>query len=68
MMSPVTTVLELNPRRVRNIFICSDVVFWASSKMMNESFNVRPRMNARGAISMSPRSTSLFAFSVSIMS
>ena len=25
--SPVTTALEPNPMRVRNIFICSDVVF-----------------------------------------
>lgn len=27
-MSPVTTILELKPRRVKNIFICSGVVFW----------------------------------------
>ena len=33
-----------NPSRVRNIFICSAVVFCASSGMMNASFNVRPRM------------------------
>src|ERR687892_21399 len=39
-MSPVTTALELNPNRVRNIFICSGVVFWASSSTMNESFRV----------------------------
>ena len=30
--------------RVRNIFICSDVVFWASSRMIKESFKVLPRM------------------------
>ena len=35
-----------NPSRVRNIFICSDVVFCASSRMTNASFKVRPRMNA----------------------
>ena len=38
--SPVTTAFEPNPRRVRNIFICSAVVFWASSRMMNESLSV----------------------------
>ena len=38
--SPVTTHLEPNPSRVRNIFICSAVVFWASSRMMNESLRV----------------------------
>jgi len=36
--------LEENPRRVRNIFICEWVVFWASSRTTNESFNVLPRM------------------------
>ena len=39
-ISPVTTALELNPNRVRNIFICSGVVFCASSSTMNESFSV----------------------------
>ena len=43
-MSPVTTIVDPNPRRVRNIFICSAVVFCASSRMMNESLRVRPRM------------------------
>jgi len=43
-ISPVTTMSEPKPRRVRNILICSGVVFWASSKMMKESFSVRPRM------------------------
>ena len=38
--------------RVRNIFICSEVVFCASSRMMKASFRVRPRMNAIGATSM----------------
>ena len=57
-MSPVTTALDPKPRRVRNIFICSDVVFCASSRMTNESFSVRPRMNASGAISTLPRSSS----------
>ena len=42
--------------RVRNIFICSGVVFCASSRMMNELFSVRPRMKASGAISITPRS------------
>ena len=40
--SPVTTIFEPNPSRVKNICICSGVVFWASSRMMNESFSVRP--------------------------
>ncbi len=33
--SPVITALEPKPIRVRNIFICSIVVFWLSSRMMN---------------------------------
>ena len=43
-MSPVTTAREPKPIRVRNIFICSGVVFCASSRMMNAVFSVRPRM------------------------
>ena len=43
-MSPVTTMVDPNPNRVRNIFICSADVFWASSKMTKASFKVRPRM------------------------
>ena len=43
-ISPVMTILEPKPRRVRNIFICSREVFWASSRMMKESSRVRPRM------------------------
>ena len=67
-MSPVTTAFDPNPRRVRNIFICSDVVFCASSRMTKASLSVRPRMNAIGATSIVPRSSSRVAFSVSIMS
>ncbi len=55
-MSPVTTIFEPNPMRVRNIFICSGVVFWASSRMMNASSSVRPLMYASGATSITPRS------------
>ena len=55
-MSPVTTIFEPKPSRVRNIFICSGLVFCASSRITNESFSVRPRMNASGATSMIPRS------------
>ena len=55
-MSPVTTIFEPKPSRVRNICICSGVVFCASSRMMKESFSVRPRMNASGATSIVPRS------------
>src|ERR671919_236406 len=52
--SPVTTTLDPKPSRVRNICICSGVVFCASSRMMNESLRVRPRMKARGATSIVP--------------
>ena len=51
-MSPVITAFELKPSRVTNIFICSEVVFCASSMMTKESFSVRPRMKAMGAISI----------------
>jgi len=36
--------LEPTPIRVRNIFICSGVVFCASSRMIKESSSVRPRI------------------------
>jgi hypothetical protein len=36
--------LRPKPSRVRNIFICSAVVFCASSRMTNASLSVRPRM------------------------
>jgi len=62
-MSPLTTAFELKPIRVRNIFICSGVVFCASSRMMKLSFNVRPRMKAMGATSMIPRSIIRLTFS-----
>ena len=54
--SPVTTTFDPNPSRVRNICICSGLVFCASSRMMKESLSVRPRMNASGATSIVPRS------------
>ena len=66
--SPVTTTLEPKPRRVRNICICSGLVFCASSRMMKESFSVRPRMNASGATSIVPRSMYAFRRSGSSMS
>jgi hypothetical protein len=59
--SPVTTHFDPKPMRVRNIFICSGVVFCASSRMMNELLSVRPRMKASGATSMVPRSKSRWA-------
>ena len=43
-----------SPSRVRNIFICIDVVFCASSRITTAFDSVRPRMNASGAISISP--------------
>ena len=61
--SPVTTALEPKPIRVRNIFICSMVVFCASSRMTNASLRVRPRMKASGAISMTLRSISFATLS-----
>jgi len=67
-MSPVTTIVEPKPRRVRNIFICSRVVFCASSRMMNASLRVLPRMYASGATSMVPASMSLGIDSGSTMS
>ena len=66
--SPVTTTFDPNPRRVRNICICSGEVFCASSRMMKLSFNVRPRMNASGATSIVPRSMYVFSRSGSIVS
>src|SRR3954451_7322700 len=67
-MSPVTTIFEPKPSRVRNISICSGVVFCASSRMMNESLSVRPRMKASGATSIVPRSISRATTSASSMS
>jgi hypothetical protein len=66
--SPVTTIREPKPSRVRNIFICSGVVFCASSRITKESLSVRPRMNASGAISITPRSMCWETFSGSSMS
>src|SRR6476659_6048962 len=66
-MSPVMTIFELKPRRVRNIFICSGLVFCASSRITNESFRVRPRMKASGATSMTLRSRWVATFSGAIM-
>ena len=66
--SPVTTILEPKPSRVRNIFICSGEVFCASSRMMNESLSERPRMNASGATSMVPAASSFGIDSGSTMS
>ena len=48
-----------SPSRVRNIFICIEVVFCASSRMMTALVSVRPRMKASGAISISPACSAL---------
>ena len=61
-MSPLTTILELKPWRVSTIFICSGVLFCASSRMMKLSLSVRPRMKAMGATSMALRSSSFSTF------
>jgi len=50
--SPVMIALALAPIRVRNIFNCRSVAFWASSKIINALSSVRPRMYASGAISI----------------
>ena len=62
-MSPVTTTFEPKPTRVSTIFICSVVVFWASSMITNASERVRPRMKAMGATSIWLRSKSRSTFS-----
>ena len=49
-VSPVIIILVFMPIRVRNIFICAEVVFCASSRITTASFSVRPRMKAKGAI------------------
>ena len=51
--SPVTIMRLFSPRRVKNIFICIEVVFCASSRMTQAFDSVRPRMKASGAISIS---------------
>jgi len=66
--SPVITTLEFEPKRVRNIFICVTVVFWASSKITKLSSSVRPRMNASGATSITPRWISAMARGAGSMS
>ena len=50
------TALEPTPKRVSSIFICSGVVFCASSKITKEWFKVLPRMKAKGATSKAWRS------------
>ena len=52
--SPVTIMREFSPSRVKNIFICMEVVFCASSSSTMALVSVRPRMKASGAISMMP--------------
>ncbi len=54
--------------RVRNIFICSRLVFWASSRIIKLSSRVRPRMYARGATSIFPRSRYFWYVSAPSMS
>ena len=48
------TMREPSPSRVRNIFICTGVVFCASSRITKACARVRPRMKAIGATSISP--------------
>ena len=66
--SPVTTTFVPKPMRVRNIFICSGVVFCASSRMTKLPLSVRPRMKASGATSIVPRSSRRWVPSGSSMS
>ena len=57
-----------SPRRVNNIFICTGVVFWASSRMTKALESVRPRMKASGATSISPLDSRLMTCSAGSMS
>ncbi|MDT4874088.1 hypothetical protein FQZ97_1093680 [compost metagenome] len=66
--SPVTTALLPKPMRVRNIFICSTVVFCASSRITKAWLSVRPRMKASGAISICWRSNAFCTLSKPIRS
>lgn len=66
--SPVITIFDSNPSRVRNIFICSGLVFCASSRMMKASLSVRPLMYASGATSIVPAAISFGIESGSSMS
>ena len=50
----MTIIREPSPRRVRNIFICIEVVFCASSSSTQALASVRPRMKASGATSIMP--------------
>ena len=53
--SPVTTHFEPNPIRVRNIFICSGVVFCASSRMMKRAVEgAAPHEGQRGHLDGAP--------------
>ena len=56
-ISPVNTILEFSPKRVKAIFKVESEAFWLSSMMILARFKVRPRIYANGAISMMPRST-----------
>ena len=57
-----------SPSRVRNIFICIALVFWASSRITAALERVRPRMNASGAISISPVCIARSTIRASVMS
>ena len=54
--------------RVRNILICWVVVFCASSRITTASFNVLPRIKARGAIWMTFSSMYSFSLAAGIIS
>ena len=59
----MTTIREPKPIRVKNIFICSRVVFCASSRMMKLSSSVPPAHVGQRATSIEPRSWSFWKFS-----
>ena len=61
-------ILLFCPSLVKNIFICVAVAFCASSRIITASFNVRPLMNAKGAISIIPLSSNSLHTLVSMMS
>ena len=57
----VRIILEPVPIRVSAIFKIGSVAFWLSSMMIILLFKVRPRIYARGATSMIPRSLNFAA-------
>ena len=62
-MSPVTIAFDPYPILVKNIFICSLVVFCASSNIIYALSKVLPLIYANGATSINPLSLNFSKFS-----